>query len=120
MRHGATRRRLSAEELLPLDDLPDQITAYLEDLAHRSLEHEFIDLELATTIGQRFHDLIDGVTIEMSREHRRLIQAAAKYFVTEQDADADTTSPIGFDDDTFVFNFVARELGRDDLVIEDF
>ncbi len=41
-----------AEELLPLDDLRDQITAYLEDLAQRSLEHEFIDLELATTIGQ--------------------------------------------------------------------
>ncbi len=109
-----------AEELLPLDDLRDQITAYLEDLAHRSLEHEFIDLELATTIGQRFHELIDGVTIEMSNEHRRLIQAATQYFATEQDADGDTASPIGFDDDTFVFNLVAKEVGRDDLVIEGF
>ena len=58
-----------AEELLPLDDLRDQITAYLEDLARLSLAHEFIDLALATTIGQRFHELIDGITIEMSTEH---------------------------------------------------
>ncbi len=109
-----------AEELLPLDDLRDQITAYLEDLARLSLAHEFIDLALATTIGQRFHELIDGITIEMSTEHRRLIHAAAKYFLTEEDADADTASPIGFDDDAFVFNLVAREIGRDDLVIEEF
>ena len=109
-----------AEELLPLDELRDQITAYLEDLARLSLAHEFIDLALATTIAQRFHELIDGITIEMSTEHRRLIHAAAKYFVTEEDADADTASPIGFDDDAFVFNLVAREIGRDDLVIEGF
>ena len=109
-----------AEELLSLNDLRNQITAYLEDLAHLSLAHEFIDLPLATTIGQRFHELIDGITIEMSTEHRRLIHAAAKYFVTEEDADSDTASPIGFDDDAFVFNLVAREIGRDDLVIEEF
>ena len=109
-----------AEELMPLDDLRVQITAYLEDLAHRSLEHEFIDLELATTIGQRFRELIDGVGIEMSNEHHRLIQAAAKYFVTEEDANADTASPIGFDDVAFVFNLVVKEVGRGDLVIEGF
>jgi hypothetical protein len=109
-----------AEELLSLDDLRNQITAYLEDLAHRSLEHEFIDLELATKIGQGFIELVNGVNIGISSEHRRLIQAAAKYFVTEEDADPDTASPIGFDDDTLVFNLVAKELGRDDLVIEGF
>ena len=113
-------RRYLDEELLPLANLRDQIAAYLENLRQLSLEHEFIDLELATTIAARFHELLDEVTAETSSEKRRLIQAAAKYFMLEQDADGDTTSPIGFDDDTLVFNLVAREMGRDDLVIEGF
>jgi uncharacterized membrane protein YkvA (DUF1232 family) len=49
---------------------------------------------------------------DASEEHHRLVQAAVLYFVTDEDAESDTSSLIGFDDDRRVVRRVRTELGR--------
>ena len=59
------------------------------------------------------HRLIDTLQGSVTPEHHRLVQAAVRYFVTEEDAEADRESLIGFEDDRLVAATVAEELGLD-------
>ena len=47
-----------------------------------------------------------------SQERHRLVRAAALCFVTDEDAEGDTGSLIGFDDDRLVVRSVPSELER--------
>ncbi|MGD8511599.1 MAG: hypothetical protein PVI12_00780 [Gammaproteobacteria bacterium] len=49
---------------------------------------------------------------DAGEEHHRLVQAAVLYFVTDEDAEGDTSSLIGFDDDRRVVRRVLGELER--------
>ena len=54
---------------------------------------------------------LDELADDTPEEHWRLVQAAVRYFVSTEDADADLESLIGFDDDGDVIEAVALAVG---------
>lgn len=99
------------EEPLDATSLKNQVLKYLQVLESEATDSEFIDLELARHLGSRCLALLEVYGPGPSEQ--RLIQAAVTYFIEADDAEGDTTSPIGFDDDAIVVNEVSRILGRD-------
>ncbi len=103
-------RLLLDEPKLPLDMLQREVLGYRSAIeASRSADQE---LGLA---------LVDGATRLLSSatcpQSHQLVQVAVRYFVMDDDGDDDLASPFGFDDDVEVFNAVAHELNRPELVI---
>lgn len=87
----------------------------MRSLEEVSTRREFVDLGLARRVASdldRLISLADRRSLDERR--RRLIQAAVRYFALDRDAEGDTASPIGFDDDELVVRAVARELGFED------
>jgi hypothetical protein len=104
------RAPLAAPEILA-----EQTRLYLKGLENLVNGGEVIDLELATDLAvrcERLLDMDDGVC----EPHRRLAQAAVRYFIDEQDADSDVESLIGLDDDSSVIEAVALAIGRADVL----
>ena len=74
-----------------------------------------LDLGAAERIGETLRALIRAPGAGDAGA-RRLVQAAVRYFVRE-DEDDEITGVLAFDDDVQVLNAVCRALGRADLVI---
>ena len=90
---------------------------HLEQLHEALPEHEFLDIALA----QRIADVLDLLMTEyptFPAEHQRLLVGAAAYFVNNDDAEPDTASLLGFDDDRDVVNHVLAIIGYHDLHID--
>jgi uncharacterized membrane protein YkvA (DUF1232 family) len=98
-------------------ELASSIDVYLEVVRQRAQRQEFVDLALATRIARSAKLMIGALSPDTPADVRGLVQAAIRYFVLEEDAEADISSPIGFDDDRDVFNAVARFMSRDDLCV---
>jgi len=88
-----------------------ELTTYLQSLESQAAEHEFLDLELARQLSQECEALLDLLNNRTSEQTHRLVQMAVSYFIDPHDAEDDTDSPIGFDDDAEVIRLVAEELG---------
>jgi len=106
-----------AEPLASADILEDGVTLYFKELESLAAEGAVIDLDFARTLANRCESLLADVD-DMPEEHRRLVQAATRYFCVAEDTDGDVESLIGFDDDSAVIDAVARAIGRSD-VLED-
>ncbi len=115
---GATRlvRDLLAEDPIPTDQLRADLASHLGSLTAHSARHEFIDLETATLLNSVCHRLLDRLAAGDSEDHRRMVQAAVRYFLLDDDAESDLHSPIGFDDDAQVVRAVAAAVGAADLL----
>jgi uncharacterized membrane protein YkvA (DUF1232 family) len=96
-----------------------RVSSYIVGIEARAREVDYIDVELAQSIANKCHRLIDTLNANFAEEHRCLVQAAVLYFVTDEDAEGDTTSLIGFDDDRLVVDVVLQELGQCGLAISD-
>ncbi|KPK60665.1 MAG: hypothetical protein AMJ59_04795 [Gammaproteobacteria bacterium SG8_31] len=96
-----------------------RVSSYIVGIEARAREVDYIDVELAQSIANGCHRLIDTLDADSTEEHRCLVQAAVLYFVTDEDAEGDTTSLIGFDDDRLVVDVVGQELGQCGLAISD-
>lgn len=96
-----------------------RVSSYIVGIEARAREVDYIDVELAQSIANGCHRLIDTLDADSTEEHRCLVQAAVLYFVTEEDAEGDTTSLIGFDDDRLVVDVVGQELGQNGLAMPD-
>ncbi len=113
--------RLLAEDPIPVDRLRADLAAHLGSLTAHSARHEFIDLETATLLNSVCHRLLDrladggSVDRPQTEDHRRMVQAAVRYFLLDDDAESDLHSPIGFDDDAQVVRAVAAAVGAGDL-----
>jgi RimJ/RimL family protein N-acetyltransferase len=111
----AVFERLLDEPLLPGDELRTQIRGHVDRIAAAAKDNPYVDDILARDIARVCEGLLDAV-VDATPEHtRRQIQAAARYFVTEDDGDSDLAIG-GLDEDAAVANAVARHLGRADLV----
>lgn len=77
-----------------------------------------MDLITASKVARQCETLIATIDSGTKEMNHRLIHAALRYFVLSQDAESDTASPVGFDDDALVVEKVAKELGREDLLRE--
>ncbi len=98
------------EPLTSPEWLAEQSKLYLKQLESLADEGELLDLELASDLNSRCTRLLNSVDESTPEEHRRLIQAATRYFCSTDDANCDIDSLIGLDDDLAVIEAVALAL----------
>ena len=99
-----------------ITELHEQIAVHILNVRSALRHNEFIDLTLAENIAQTLNLLLSELA-NYPENKRRLIIGAARYFTRGQDAQADFSSILGFDDDAVVLNYVLKEIGRDDLKV---
>ncbi len=109
--------RFLAEPLRGHEDLREEMRAHLDHIQAAAAANPYVDDVLARDIVRVCEGLLDAVVDGTPVWARRQIQAAARYFATEEDGDGDL-SIGGLDEDAAVANAVAVHLGRADLVSE--
>lgn len=110
----AQRADLPADAIAALRvDVRAHYDALLRDQRHS----ELVAVDLAEQLCHRLEALLDACAALPAR-HRAAVVGAARYFISDDDAVPDHHALTGLDDDVFVFNTVARELGRLDLLID--
>lgn len=108
--------RLLDETPRTFAELRAELDDHVVQIQSASGANEFLDAALALAIASSCRALLEHTETGSGHE-RALAQAAVRYFVLDDDADHDLESVCGLDDDAMVCNAVARELGREDLVI---
>ena len=105
---------LTDEELTALSiEIVDHV-----DEIRRALRHnEFLDVDTAERLASVLQLLL-GEYDQFGASEKELIAGAARYFVHSHDADPDTGSVLGLDDDTAVLNYVVEAIGRPELRVE--
>jgi uncharacterized membrane protein YkvA (DUF1232 family) len=104
-------------EALPLPEamqLKAAVRAHIEEVQRAVKPDGFLDLGLAVRMSAVLDELLAGYASH-TEPQRALIVGAARYFVQTPDAEADTASVMGFDDDMEVLNHVLLAIGRPDL-----
>jgi len=104
-----------AEPIASIDILEDQVALYAKELESQADGGAVFDLEYALGLARQCENLLAAADT-MVEEHRRLVQAATRYFCVAEDADGDFESLIGFDDDGALIEAVAQSIGRADLL----
>lgn len=87
-----------------------EVRAHLAGLESQTAENEFLDIQLARQLVIECDALLQNLQDGASERTHRLVQMAISYFIDTNDAEDDTDSPIGFDDDAEVIRLVAREI----------
>ena len=96
--------------------LQSAVTAHVETVRSALRYNEFLDL----TIVKQGAEVLELLLMEyhsFSPDHQRLISGAAHYFVNQADAEPDTASIFGFEDDIQVINYVLDVIGCRELKI---
>jgi RimJ/RimL family protein N-acetyltransferase len=106
---------LVAEPLRDVETLRAQLREYVRRIEAAAADSPAVDAALARDIARVCDGLLAGIHDAIPEHTRRQVQAAVRYFVTEQDGDSDLAIG-GLDEDAAVANAVARHLGREDLV----
>lgn len=112
-RVGRIVERLVRERRISPVELHRLVSDYRSGLEGAARGGAFLDVILATQVANLLHRLVDTLQQPVTPEHHRLVQAAVRYFVFEDDAESDRDSLIGFEDDRLVAITVAAELGID-------
>jgi RimJ/RimL family protein N-acetyltransferase len=107
--------KLYAEPLLDDATMRAQIRGHVARIEAAAKDNPYVDDILARDIARVCEGLLDAVVESTPEWIRRQIQAASRYFVTEEDGDSDLEIG-GLDEDAAVANAIARHLGRGDLV----
>jgi uncharacterized membrane protein YkvA (DUF1232 family) len=97
-----------------LPELTQRLQDYLTFVARVSQVNSAVDHALAISIAERLQQLLATAPAEKFK----YVQAAALYFMEDEDAEGDLVSAGGFDDDITVLNAVCHHCGRDDLRLE--
>lgn len=107
-----------------LEEPPADVDALLKEVhehaeaAKAASRFSPVHIPIARTLGDGLETLLKSISDQTPDEHRRLIQAAGRYFVDSEDESPDMESPFGFHDDAEVFNAVAIAVGRQDLAFD--
>ena len=118
---GAARelwQRLVVEPLIPVHKLFAEVRAYQQTIAKRAREDEDIDPKLGQALCEASIRLLGTLKDDTPEPTRRMVQAAVRYFVIEDDADSDLGSILGLDDDAEVLNAVLERLGYKDWLVK--
>lgn len=103
------------EPLLSADQVLCEVNSYTDRVRGEAAQNEHVDLPMAERIAcscRKLLELHEG----FDNSQRRIVQAACRYFVLENDAESDL-APMGFDDDAEVMNAAVTTLGCDELYI---
>lgn len=104
------------EPLVAPEVLAEQTRLYFKEVEAMADDGEAIDLELVTDLAVQCERLLDEMDDDMPEEHQRLIEAAVRYFVDNEDSDRDLDSLLGFDDDISVIETVAIAVGKEHVL----
>ena len=111
--------KLLAEDLRPVHELVREVKVYQQAIAQRStVRNADVDPTLANALVDASMKLLTTIKDDTLEDRRRLIQAAVRYFVIEDDADSDLDSSLGLDDDAEVLNAVMKHLGFEEWMVE--
>lgn len=106
---------------LPLINQPDQLLLRLDDAQSRfkiALEqNEFLDIQSAMQMKKVLQELLEAWD-GLAAEHRSIVAGATLYFIKNDDAESDTDSIFGLEDDLEVVNVMLDVIGRSDLHID--
>jgi len=109
--------RLLQEPLREADDLRRECALYLGLIETAAEKNPYVDNALGRQIAALCDALLADIDASTPEHTRRQIQAATRYFVTEDDGDSDLAIG-GLDEDAAVADAVAEHLGRGDLATE--
>lgn len=93
-----------------MSELDEAVARYLDELAKRPAQAEFLDLSTARRVGAACLALVRRLQSNPGAAHHAAVQAAVDYFLLDEDAEPDG-SIIGFDDDLQVVRVTAEVLG---------
>ncbi len=110
--------KLMAEDLIPVHSLFAEVRSYQQTIQKRAWRDTDVDPALANALTEATLRLLSTLNESTPESTQRLIQAAARYFVIEDDADGDLDSILGLDDDAEVVNAVLSHLGRTAWLVE--
>jgi hypothetical protein len=108
--------RLHDAEPASLAELRTELRAYVGRIGSAVAANEMLDATLCEAIGRCCEGLLDMLEKDADEATHRLVQAAVRYFVIEEDIEPDRETLWGLDDDAVVCGAVASHLGRDDLM----
>ena len=97
--------------------LKDQVRLHVDRVRQALRHNEFLDLKTAEQIVGILLKLLDEYE-DYPQEQQALIVGAACYFAQMDDADPDTASVLGFDDDVTVLNYVLDQIGLSEQRLE--
>ena len=114
------RSKLTALRAGPLQSaatLRAKVRAHLERAQEHAKHDAFLDLDAATSIAAALEHLLDDWAA-LDAKARSHAQSACLYFASDDDAEPDFDSVVGFDDDVEALNLVLDLIGRAHLRIE--
>ncbi len=106
--------------VLPTEEIPrlrEQVRLHVVQVRQALAQNEFLDIETVERMAKVLTDLLDRYET-YSEAHQALIVGAACYFAKADDAEPDTVSLLGFDDDVAVLNHVLDAVGSGESKIE--
>ena len=110
--------QLVVAELKPVHELFTEVKAYENALAQRAEWRDTdVDPALARALVEASSRLLGTLNDDTPETTRRMVQAAVRYFVIEDDADSDLDSILGLDDDAEVMNAVLVKLGHGKWIV---
>lgn len=99
------------------NQLQDDVRQYTLRIQEALQQNEFLDIDTAKRLAAVLITLLDEYST-FSPSHRALIIGAVRYFLQDRDAEPDTTSLLGFDDDTIVLNHVLAAIGLSERKVD--
>ena len=109
--------RLHDAPLAPPAELRAELRAYVGRIGSITPANEMLDATLCEAITRCCEGLLDMLEEkDVDEATHRLVQAAVRYFVVEEDVEPDRETLWGLDDDAVVCGAVASHLGREDLL----
>jgi len=110
--------QLMVEDLLPIHVLIGGVENYRRVIHKAAAAGGNANSVVGDEIAHALTQLLDRVNEKTGADNMRLIQAAVRYFVIQDDGSGhDLESREGLYDDAHVVNAVVRYFGRDDLVV---
>ena len=94
-----------------LSELKAEISDHVEEIKQALKHNEFLDIDTAERLANTLLILLNEYN-QYPEQQQTLIAGAARYFVHPLDADPDTGSVLGLDDDTAVLNYVLDTIGK--------
>ncbi len=113
-------KQLVNEPIRPVHALFKELRDYQQTISQRSQwRNADVDRDLANGLMDASLQMLSILKDDTAEDERRLVQAAVRYFIIEDDADSDLDSILGLDDDAQVVNAVLKHLGRESWMVEE-
>lgn len=107
-------------EVLPREqilELKQQAAHYFTQVQANLKQNEFIDIATAQQLTETVQSLLDAYET-FTDSQKSAVVGAARYFIKDDDAEHDTDSILGLDDDVAVLNYVLDLVGRPEQKIQ--